>query len=84
MRAIFKNPTKGHLAIHDIGGNLIAKLLSNQTFDLTPYIGEVSSIQQLLERVVINNHIDSILHNQLRGKKYSNLSLPIIFICKLI
>ena len=74
MRAFFKNPTKGHLAIHDTGGNLIVKLLPNQTFDLTPYIGEVNSMQQLLERVVVNNHIDSIFHNQLRGKKYSNLS----------
>ena len=70
MNVIFINPTNGKLILNDKYGNLIVKLSPNATFDITSFIGEVNSLDEILEKVTINNHIESLLKNKIRGKKY--------------
>lgn len=84
MRAIFKNPTKGKLAINDIAGNFITRLAPGESFDLTPYIGEVYSFEEIMQKVVVNNHIQSIIHNSGRGKQFKNISQSDYFVLQTV
>lgn len=69
---IFKNPSKGQLSIYDNFGNLITKLAPNQSIDLTPFIGYVNSLEEIFQRIKLNNHIVSLNKNLFRGKNYIN------------